>query len=439
MDVHTLMGPLMGAAPNFEAGGLGTYLWAFGQGVLVDFTPCVYPLIPITVAIFGAQGVSKLKALGLAASYVMGMAVLYTSLGVAVALTGGAFGTWLANPLVVIPLALLLVALSASMFGAYDIQLPPKLQTKLNSVGGAGPVSAFLMGLVSGLISAPCTGPVLLGLLTYIAKASAAGEPVVHGASLLFVYALGMGTLFFAVALGASLFQPGKWMEYVKSFFGVALLVMAFWFLRPLHPAIETFTLHPEFGLWIGIAITIAGIALGAIHLSFHGETKEKVRKAIAVALAVFGASVALNNQLYVELEAEWQKVETMDELAQHLEDASAEGRPVLVDFGASWCNPCKELERNTLSKPEVEDELARYELIKVDVTDPNEEQAAMQSALYGQALPSIVVWDSSVDLSGSIGAIRAGEPAPEPTVHINEPVEPDAFLEALSVVEGQG
>src|SRR5690606_9508955 len=109
------------------------------------------------------------------------------------------------------------------MFGAFDLQLPVGLQNRLNTVGGAGPTGAFLMGLVSGLISAPCTGPVLLSLLAYIAKASAEGGGVAYGASLLFVYALGMGTLFFAVALGASLFRPGPWMEHVKSVFGIAL------------------------------------------------------------------------------------------------------------------------------------------------------------------------------------------------------------------------
>ena len=133
----SLLRPLLANAAA-DCGGIGTYAWAFGQGVLVDLTPCVYPLIPVTVAVFGAKGVSKSRALFLAAAYVLGMAVLYTSLGVAVALAAGGvgFGTWLANPWVVGPLVLILLALAASMFGAFDLQLPTSLETKLSNVGG---------------------------------------------------------------------------------------------------------------------------------------------------------------------------------------------------------------------------------------------------------------------------------------------------------------
>ncbi|HVI03383.1 MAG TPA: cytochrome c biogenesis protein CcdA, partial [Enhygromyxa sp.] len=129
----SLLRPLLANAAS-ECGGIGTYAWAFGQGVLVDLTPCVYPLIPVTVAVFGAKGVSKGRALFLAAAYVLGMAVLYTSLGVGVALAadGVGFGTWLANPWVVGPLVLVLLALAASMFGAFDLQLPTSLETKLS-------------------------------------------------------------------------------------------------------------------------------------------------------------------------------------------------------------------------------------------------------------------------------------------------------------------
>jgi thiol:disulfide interchange protein DsbD len=172
----TLLALLAPAAEGFDGGTLGTYAWAFGQGVLVDLTPCVYPLIPITVAVFGAKGVSRGRALFLATAYVLGMATLYTTLGVIVAMTGGQFGAWLGEPVVVLPIVALLLALAASMFGAFDLQLPSSLQTRLGAVGGAGPLGAFGMGLVSGFISAPCTGPVLLSLLAYIAKASADGS-----------------------------------------------------------------------------------------------------------------------------------------------------------------------------------------------------------------------------------------------------------------------
>ena len=418
--------------PSFPGGGAAVYAWAFGQGVLVDLTPCVYPLIPITVAVFGAKGVSRGRALFLAAAYVLGMATLYTGLGVLVALSGGQFGAWLANPWVVIPIATLLLALAASMFGAFDLQLPAGLQTRLNAVGGAGPFGAFLMGLVSGFISAPCTGPVLLSLLAYIAKASAEGSSVLYGASLLFVYALGMGTLFFAVALGASLFRPGPWMEYIKSFFGVALIVMALWFLAPIAPAVSEFVIDPAWGLWLGVGLTAVGLTLGAIHLSFHGPPSEKLRKGLAVVVAVFGAQVTLNNVLYVP-PADWHEVETLDELEASLVEARDAGKPVLIDFAATWCLPCKELDLQTFHHPEVEPLLAqRFHLIKIDVTDPNDDQMIMQSGLRSGTLPSVLVYGSDFDSGGLMNDLRTGKEAPVPIAHFKTFVDAEQFLEKI-------
>ena len=427
---------LVAAAPDVSSGGLGVYAWAFGQGVLVDLTPCVYPLIPITVAVFGAKGVSRGRALMLASAYVLGMAALYTTLGVTVALTGARFGMWLALPAVVLPIVAILVALAASMFGAFDIQLPTSMQNRLNSVGGAGPVGAFLMGLVSGFISAPCTGPVLLSLLAYIAKASAEGGSVIYGGSLLFVYALGMGTLFFAVALGGSLFRPGAWMEHVKSVFGVALLVMAWYFLLPLSPVLSDFILHPSWGLWIGITVVLAGIGLGAIHLSFKADGAQRLRKGIAVSLAVFGGIVALNNVLYVP-PGDWNKVETFDDLSAEIAKAEELGKPVLIDFGASWCAPCREMDLQTFHHEDVEPLLTRnFALIKIDVTDPSEEQELMQEAFASLALPSVLVFDSETKLSQHMDKLRKGEPSPQPAAHFRTFVKPDEFLEAVREVK---
>lgn len=421
--------------PSF-GDGAAAYAWAFGQGVLVDLTPCVYPLIPITVAVFGAKGVSRARALFLAAAYVLGMATLYTTLGLVVALSGGQFGAWLANPWVVVPIVALLLALAASMFGAFDLQLPTSLQNRLNTVGGAGPVGAFLMGLVSGFISAPCTGPVLLSLLAYIAKASAQGSSVMYGASLLFVYALGMGTLFFAVALGASLFRPGPWMEYVKSFFGVALIVMALWFLTPIVPQLGGFVLDPTWGLWIGIGIVVVGLGLGAIHLSFHGPPMERVRKGVAVAITVFGAQLTLNNILYVA-PADWHEVTTFEELEASLRQAEEAEKPVLVDFAASWCLPCKEMELQTFHHEDVEPLLSeRFHLIKIDVTDPNDDQMAMQSALDSGTLPSVLVYPSSLPLSPHMSTLRAGDPLPAPAAHFKTFVDAETFLEQVRDIE---
>ncbi len=426
---------LLAAAPEIAAGPTA-YLWAFGQGVLVDLTPCVYPLIPITVSIFGAKGVSRGRALLLATSYVLGMALLYTSLGVAVTLTGAAFGAWLADPKVVIPLALLLLAMAASMFGAFELQLPVSWQNRLNSVGGTGLVGAFLMGLVSGFISAPCTGPVLLSLLAFIATSSAHGGGVVFGASLLFTYALGMGTLFFAVALGASLLRPGPWMEHIKSVFGILLIVMTVWFLRPLSPTLENFVLHPRWGLWIGLGLATAGLLAGAVHLSFHSAVvAERLRKAIAVGVASFGLVVALNNVLYVPPMA-WTEVHDLKDLTAAVEAAEADDRPVLIDFAAAWCLPCKEMELGTFHAPPVEKELAsRFALIKIDVTDPTDEQEAMKAAFDSGTLPSVLVYPAGAELSAAVPKIPEGKTMPAPASHFRTMVGPEEFLRAIRAV----
>lgn len=426
----------MSPTEALDTATLSTYAWAFGQGVLVDLTPCVYPLIPITVAVFGAKGVSRGRALFLASAYVLGMAALYTTLGILVALSGGQFGAWLGQPVVVLPIVGVLLALAASMFGAFDIQLPASMQTRLNAVGGAGPLGAFLMGLVSGFISAPCTGPVLLSLLAFIAKASAQGQSITYGASLLFTYALGMGTLFFAVALGASLFRPGRWMEYVKSFFGVALLVMSLWFLAPLSPALRRFLTDPTWGLYLGLGLTVAGIAAGAIHLSYYGGLGEKLRKTAAVAVTVLGMQVTLNNFLYVPTGA-WRTVETIAELEDALRSAEDRHLPVVIDFGASWCTPCLEMEKLTFHNEAIEPELERrFELIKVDVSQESPEKAAIQKAFASQTLPSVLLFPSSVRFSEHFDALRAGQAMPAPAKQLSKFTPAAEFGPMIAAVE---
>jgi thiol:disulfide interchange protein DsbD len=207
------------SAPDFLAHGLPwAYGAAFAGGFLTSLTPCVYPLIPITVSLFGArgEGVPRARAVALAGAYVAGIAAMYAALGTASALLGRAFGTFMANPWVIVPIALLFAAMAASMFGAFALQLPPTLQERLTRVGGKRFGGAFAMGLVGGVIAAPCTGPVLASILACVATT----RSVALGASLLATYALGLGVLVFLsaaiAAFAVALPRSGAWMEVVR-------------------------------------------------------------------------------------------------------------------------------------------------------------------------------------------------------------------------------
>ncbi|MBZ0117625.1 MAG: disulfide bond formation protein DsbD, partial [Sandaracinaceae bacterium] len=238
---------------------------AFVFGLGTSLTPCVYPMIGITVSVFGAsEAKTKLHGAFLSTMYVLGICTLFTTLGLGFGLGGGVFGSFLASPWVLIPLALLFVVLASSMFGAFELSLPPSLQNRLAQMGGLGPKGAFVLGLVGGLIAAPCTGPVLGALLAWIGSTGNAGL----GAASLFVYGLGLGLPTWIVGTFAiSLPKSGRWLEWTKSTMGIGLVVAALWFLRDVPRAfVVTFELHdyvhrtPLF-LGVSAALIVAGIA----------------------------------------------------------------------------------------------------------------------------------------------------------------------------------
>jgi thiol:disulfide interchange protein DsbD len=382
-----------GEFADYEERGLGwMYLASFGFGFLTSLTPCVYPMVPITLAIFGARGenVTKRRAILLATAYVGGMGATYAILGVTIALVAGAsgFGTQLGHPAVVIPLVLLFLALAASMFGAFELNLPSSVQAKLNQIGGKGFGGAFAMGLVGGLIAAPCTGPFLAGLLAYVSTTGS----VVTGGSLLFVYALGMGVLFWLLAAFAlSLPKSGAWMESVKSIGGIALLWAALYFLRPLVSQLRLFSPSEQWFLFASIGVALLGIGLGAIKLSFHGPTSEKLRKGVAVALVVAGAYAVWDWKNTPKQHLPWVYG---DEVAA-FDRARAEGKGVMVDFSATWCGPCEELEL-TFGMTDVYDEITtNFIPLKFDVTHGTDQDEERKARYKAGTLPAVVFLDA--------------------------------------------
>jgi len=376
-----------------SAGPLLAFGVAFLGGVLTSLTPCVYPLIPITVSIFGARKAgSRGEAIGLSGLYVLGIGAMYTALGVGAALTGQAFGGVMSNPWVVGGVALVFAVMAASMFGAFELALPASLQARLNTVGGTGRAGAFAMGLVSGVIAAPCTGPVLTSILLLIAKQGS----VALGAGLMLSYALGMGLLFFLIgAFSISLPKSGAWMETVKSLFGVALLAAAGIYLRDLVPALKPlFSSAASAPLWAA-GVAAAGVLLGALHLSFHGPALERVAKAAGVALLVGGVVYASGAAAARERARSAAGFAWVHSEIEALQLAKAEGRPVIIDFWAEWCTACKELDKIAWADPRVQAAASRFVAVKADGTESTDQFLALADKYGVVGMPTVIFIDS--------------------------------------------
>ncbi|MFP2901995.1 protein-disulfide reductase DsbD family protein [Corallococcus sp. 4LFB] len=415
-------GPSAGldAARFLESGSLAWgALVVFAGGLLTAMTPCVYPLIPITVSVFGARKAEgRGRSLALTSSYIVGMGVVFSALGILAAKTGQAFGSMLGSPPVVMGLALFLLLLASSMFGAFELALPSSMQTKLSNVGGAGLAGAFVMGSVSGFLAAPCTGPVLTGLLAFVAKSA----NTTLGATLLFIYALGIGVPFFLIGVfTVRLPRGGVWMEWVKSVLGIMLVALAFSYLKDAFPwARDTVkALGAQVGQVPGAVVAAVlvtvGVLVGAVHRSFKEGPREFGFKAMGVALVV-GALVVRGGaldarptgELWVRMGLQehpvapsWQwhhvmpaKTATFDasQFEQVLAAAKQEGRPVLIDFFADWCAACKELDRLTYPSTEVISQAqdSRFLTIKIDATNSEDHLDALMEKLGVEGLPTV-------------------------------------------------
>jgi len=392
---------------DYESRGfLLSLLFSFGLGVAASLTPCVYPMIPIVVGVFGArdEAVTRRKAFTLATAYVFGMGVIYTALGVTFALIGkaGDQGQILAKPWVVIPIVLIYAALAASMFGAFELNLPPAMQARLAQVGGKGHGGAFGMGMVGGFTAAPCTGPFLAGMLGWVAMEGS----VVRGSLMLFTFALGMGVLFWVIAAtSVSLPKSGRWMEWVKSAGGIALIVVGIYFLRPVVPALAKLTSTSFLFVAICLALVVAGIALGAIHKSFHGPRSERLQKGLAVALTVIGAAGTMNWMLTPDRTLPWRH----DEKAAFAE-AQRDGKGVLIDFSATYCKPCGKLETDTFAADGVYEKiLADYVPLKFDVSKGSDLDDERQEKYDAETLPAVILLDAD---GHELGRVREFVPA---------------------------
>jgi thiol:disulfide interchange protein DsbD len=410
--------PALAAAPDLFQQGLArgplyATLTAFLGGLLVCLTPCVYPMVAITVSVFGARSdTSRGRAMALSTAFVLGIAAMFTPLGLIAGLTGSLFGSALSNPWVTTFIALVFLGLAASMFGAFEFVLPSGLTNRLALVGGGGYGGAFLIGLVSGLVAAPCTGPVLTGILLWIGKTRSAGL----GSLVLFAFSLGLGIPFWLVGTFAvRLPRAGRWMLWTKSFFGIVLTVLALYFLKNvLHPLANLAHVGGTGPVLPGLLLVV-GVSLGAIHLSFDGQALVRLRKGAGILAAVGGSFLLVAWAEAPHGQLRWESSETAA-----AERAKTEAKPLLVDFTAEWCGACKELSRHTFADPTVMREASRFVAVRVDATsdeDPAVDQIKDKYHVVG--LPTVI-------MLGADGQERA---------RITEFMPPEQFLTTLRAV----
>lgn len=384
----------------------------FGFGLVLAFTPCMLPMIPILSGMIIGHGhsLSRHRAFGLSLVYVMAMAVTYALAGVAAGLAGTMLSAYLQNPWVLGSFAVVFVLLAFSMFGVYQLQIPASIQSRLagaaNRSAGGKVLSVFAMGVLSAVIVGPCVAAPLAGALLYIGQT---GDGVLGGWAL-FAMAIGMGVplLIFGTTAGALLPKAGPWMKSIQHFFGVTMLAVAIYLISPVIPSVVHMTLWavlfiisamylkaldplPEgshgfmrFGKGVGVIALVAGVALLIGVLSGGRDVLQPLS-----GLRVPDAAAAQNTGIP---ELQFKKITSLADLETQVQ--RAEGRYVMLDFWADWCISCKEMERFTFTDVEVRKRLKDVVLLKADVTENSVEHQALLKhfGLFGP--PGIIFFD---------------------------------------------
>lgn len=373
-------------------------------GLLTSFTPCIFPMIPITIAILSRGSDKRTRAQNFALSvvYVQGIAFTYSILGVIAVKTGSLFGSSLGNPWVVGGLCLLMLAMALSLFGLYELQVPAFLRNRFSrGTHHTGYLGAFVSGLLAGIIASPCVGPILVSILAFVSTQAS----YVLGFFLLYVYALGMGMLF--IVLGAFseltrvLPRSGPWLEGVKLFLGLLMLAGFYYYLQ------FVFT-DRWWNLALGAGLVIFSSFYGAFSNISTRHPFQKVRKGLMLTAFVVGvlftASGALNwnlpgadipmgsiaNNVPAEEKLNWVNL-TPNSLAQ----AAEQNRPVIIDFWAEWCAACHELERFTFANPEVRQLSNNFTLLKFDATQDSATLRELKKKYKILGLPTVLFFNS--------------------------------------------
>lgn len=361
-----------------EGGSLLAFVLIFLMGLALNLTPCVYPMMGVTLSLFGGSSAAPGSALPKAIVYVLGIALMYSTLGVVAAMTGGLFGGWLANPSVLAGIGVLLLAMALSMFGLYELQVPSGILSRLGGAAGAGYLGTFLAGLLVGVFAAPCIGPPIIALLAHV---GAKADPV-FGFWAFFVLSLGLGLPYLILGASSGMLQrlprSGAWMDWVKHLLGVILLgVAAFYLCLAFAPT--------RIGWVVPATLLLGGLYLGFLEPTGRDRPGfRRFRWAVGTLAIVAAALLAFRP---APKTVEWA---AFSDAA--LSEANAAGRPVLLDFSAQWCVPCHELDQITLSDARVIEQTGPFLRMKVDLTrfdSPESKELRTRFAIAG--VPTII------------------------------------------------
>ena len=385
---------LAGAEPRSEAPGplhgwsmIWTLVGIFFGGIALNLTPCVYPMIPITVSFFGGRaasgGTGKGRLVAHGVCYLFGLALTNSALGVAAALTGSLMGAVLQNPVVLVMVATVLVVFAASLFGLWELRLPSRL-TQAAATSHTGYFGSLFMGLTLGVIAAPCIGPFVLGLLTWVASL---GSPWL-GFLVFFTLSMGLGLPLFVLAVFAGqlrkLPRSGGWMLWVRKLMGWVLVGMAVHFLRPI--------LTESAAVWL-----IAGVALAAgLHLGWLDRNAAPFRAFGWLKTGAGLAGIVLATFLLTSWVLKGPGVVWKPYSEALLAEARSNSKPVVMDFYATWCTPCRELEEITFHDAAVVKLAASaFVMVKVDVTGSDNPAHDRLLREYGiKGVPTVVFLD---------------------------------------------